>query len=171
MGKLNCRWNEYQCDLIILQITEGNNSAYQVTPSRSTCTIPMSFYFSVNKQLADKERIAAALENTHLLKVVNQCLTVKQWEQELKCTSRKLQRTHSSWIPVFFCQHSTPCTNLFGNPSCKHARKLHQLLHLVLLQVFEKAFFLCKGCRGMKWTIVCKTSVKLLTCGKTWRQS
>ena len=102
MGKLNCRSNEYQCDLIILQITEGNNSAYQVTPSRSTCTIPMSFYFSVNKQLADKERIAAALENTHLLKVVNQCLTVKQWEQELKCTSRKLQRTHSSWIPVFF---------------------------------------------------------------------
>jgi metal-sulfur cluster biosynthetic enzyme len=28
----------------------------------------------VNKQLNDKERVAAALENTHLLKVVNQCL-------------------------------------------------------------------------------------------------
>jgi hypothetical protein len=28
----------------------------------------------VNKQLADKERVAAALENAHLLKVVNQCL-------------------------------------------------------------------------------------------------
>jgi len=32
---------------------------------------------AVNKQLADKERIAAALENVHLLKVINQCLTVK----------------------------------------------------------------------------------------------
>lgn len=29
---------------------------------------------SVNKQLADKERIAAALENTHLIKVINQCI-------------------------------------------------------------------------------------------------
>ncbi|XP_062997606.1 cytosolic iron-sulfur assembly component 2B [Elgaria multicarinata webbii] len=30
--------------------------------------------YAVNKQLADKERVAAALENTHLLEVVNQCL-------------------------------------------------------------------------------------------------
>ncbi|XP_066493542.1 cytosolic iron-sulfur assembly component 2B [Tiliqua scincoides] len=30
---------------------------------------------AVNKQLADKERVAAALENTHLLEVVNQCLS------------------------------------------------------------------------------------------------
>ena len=29
---------------------------------------------AVNKQLADKERVAAALENHHLLEVVNQCL-------------------------------------------------------------------------------------------------
>lgn len=29
---------------------------------------------AVNKQLADKERIAAALENNNLLEVVNQCL-------------------------------------------------------------------------------------------------
>ena len=29
---------------------------------------------AVNKQLADKERVAAALENSHLLSVVNQCL-------------------------------------------------------------------------------------------------
>ncbi|PAA61002.1 hypothetical protein BOX15_Mlig000693g1, partial [Macrostomum lignano] len=29
---------------------------------------------AINKQLADKERVAAALENTHLLAVVNQCL-------------------------------------------------------------------------------------------------
>ncbi|CAH3042580.1 unnamed protein product [Pocillopora meandrina] len=32
---------------------------------------------AVNKQLADKERVAAALENTHLLEVVNQCLTAR----------------------------------------------------------------------------------------------
>ncbi|KAM8799335.1 cytosolic iron-sulfur assembly component 2B [Eudromia elegans] len=30
---------------------------------------------AVNKQLADKERVAAALENSHLLEVVNQCLS------------------------------------------------------------------------------------------------
>ena len=29
---------------------------------------------AINKQLADKERVAAALENNHLLQVVNQCL-------------------------------------------------------------------------------------------------
>ncbi|XP_076449664.1 cytosolic iron-sulfur assembly component 2B-like [Babylonia areolata] len=29
---------------------------------------------AINKQLADKERVAAALENSHLLNVVNQCL-------------------------------------------------------------------------------------------------
>lgn len=33
---------------------------------------------AVNKQLADKERVAAALENSHLLEVVNQCLSVKK---------------------------------------------------------------------------------------------
>ncbi|KAM6430753.1 cytosolic iron-sulfur assembly component 2B isoform 2-T3 [Liasis olivaceus] len=31
--------------------------------------------YAVNKQLADKERVAAALENMHLLQVVNQCLS------------------------------------------------------------------------------------------------
>lgn len=30
---------------------------------------------AVNKQLADKERIAAALENSHLIEVINQCIT------------------------------------------------------------------------------------------------
>ncbi|KNC87409.1 hypothetical protein SARC_00499 [Sphaeroforma arctica JP610] len=30
---------------------------------------------SVNKQVNDKERVAAALENSHLMDVVNQCLT------------------------------------------------------------------------------------------------
>jgi len=33
----------------------------------------------VNKQLADKERVAAALENSHLLEVVNQCLKTKMF--------------------------------------------------------------------------------------------
>eukprot|EP01135_Chromosphaera_perkinsii_P000884 Nk52_evm47s152 gene=Nk52_evmTU47s152 len=32
---------------------------------------------AVNKQLGDKERVAAALENKHLLEVVNQCLCAK----------------------------------------------------------------------------------------------
>ncbi|XP_066911161.1 cytosolic iron-sulfur assembly component 2B-like [Clytia hemisphaerica] len=31
---------------------------------------------AVNKQLADKERVAAALENVHLLNVINQCLAI-----------------------------------------------------------------------------------------------
>ena len=29
---------------------------------------------AVNKQLADKERVAAALENKHLLGIVNKCI-------------------------------------------------------------------------------------------------
>ncbi|OQV25303.1 MIP18 family protein [Hypsibius exemplaris] len=33
---------------------------------------------AVNKQLADKERVAAALENSHLLDVINQCLAVQK---------------------------------------------------------------------------------------------
>ena len=37
----------------------------------------LSPFHPVNKQLADKERVAAALENTHLLEVVNQCLSAR----------------------------------------------------------------------------------------------
>ncbi|XP_003384023.1 PREDICTED: mitotic spindle-associated MMXD complex subunit MIP18-like [Amphimedon queenslandica] len=33
---------------------------------------------AINKQLADKERIAAAIENSHLLNVVHQCLNTKR---------------------------------------------------------------------------------------------
>lgn len=33
---------------------------------------------AVNKQLADKERIAAALENRHLIEVINQCIAYKR---------------------------------------------------------------------------------------------
>jgi len=32
---------------------------------------------AINKQLADKERVAAALENSHLMQVLNQCLAAK----------------------------------------------------------------------------------------------
>ncbi|XP_012269073.2 MIP18 family protein galla-2 [Athalia rosae] len=32
---------------------------------------------AVNKQLADKERVAAALENNHLIEVINQCIAAK----------------------------------------------------------------------------------------------
>ncbi|EDV51334.1 MIP18 family protein galla-2 [Drosophila erecta] len=32
---------------------------------------------AVNKQLADKERVAAALENNHLAEVINQCIAAK----------------------------------------------------------------------------------------------
>jgi len=32
---------------------------------------------AINKQLADKERVAAALENSHLMQVLNQCLAGK----------------------------------------------------------------------------------------------
>jgi hypothetical protein len=37
---------------------------------------------AVNKQLADKERVAAALENAHLLDVVNECLIEPDEEQK-----------------------------------------------------------------------------------------
>lgn len=32
----------------------------------------------VNKQLADKERVAAALENIHLIQVINQCIAPRK---------------------------------------------------------------------------------------------
>jgi hypothetical protein len=37
---------------------------------------------AVNKQLADKERVAAALENANLIEVVNQCLAKKKEEED-----------------------------------------------------------------------------------------
>uniref|UniRef100_A0A1A9X342 MIP18 family-like domain-containing protein n=1 Tax=Glossina brevipalpis TaxID=37001 RepID=A0A1A9X342_9MUSC len=33
---------------------------------------------AVNKQLADKERVAAAMENKHLAEVINQCIALKK---------------------------------------------------------------------------------------------
>lgn len=49
-------------------------------PSRFKVTIKISpgshqSEIAINKQLADKERVAAALENVHLLDVVNKCIS------------------------------------------------------------------------------------------------
>ncbi|KAM8707616.1 hypothetical protein ACLKA7_014706 [Drosophila subpalustris] len=37
--------------------------------------------FAVNKQLADKERVAAALENKHLAEVINQCIASRTYDR------------------------------------------------------------------------------------------
>lgn len=50
------------------------------------------WYIAVNKQLADKERVAAALENSHLLEVVNQCLVSTRKSGWVKCA---LQGEHN----------------------------------------------------------------------------
>ena len=52
---LRCMPERFKIDV---QISEGSHSTEE----------------AVNKQLADKERVAAALENPHLLEVVNQCI-------------------------------------------------------------------------------------------------
>lgn len=54
----------------------------RVLPSRFKVTVSITpgthvSEDAINKQLADKERIAAALENNHLLEVLNQCLTTE----------------------------------------------------------------------------------------------
>ncbi|XP_051157934.1 MIP18 family protein galla-2 [Leptopilina boulardi] len=51
-------------------------------PARFKVTVEItpgthSSEFAINKQLADKERVAAALENNHLLKVINQCIQIE----------------------------------------------------------------------------------------------
>lgn len=38
-------------------------------------------YISVNKQINDKERIAAAMENPNLKEMVENCITEGDWEQ------------------------------------------------------------------------------------------
>lgn len=42
----------------------------EITPGTHTSEV------AVNKQLADKERVAAALENSNLINVINQCISV-----------------------------------------------------------------------------------------------
>ncbi|KAK9886750.1 hypothetical protein WA026_018402 [Henosepilachna vigintioctopunctata] len=43
----------------------------EVTPGTHTAES------AINKQLADKERVAAALENTHLISVINECIPAR----------------------------------------------------------------------------------------------
>lgn len=69
-------------------------------------TLKNFFVFVVNKQLADKERVAAALENSHLIEVVNQCLVTRKWchrhknvsipENGVPCISHYVQSMHFS---------------------------------------------------------------------------
>ena len=82
------------------------------------------FVVVVNKQLADKERVAAAIENTSLLTVLNQCLA--WWFSALPCpvTFRKHLRKLSS-IEAF--QSSLSLRNLprsFCN-FCWHSYRPH----------------------------------------------
>uniref|UniRef100_A0A671LM64 Cytosolic iron-sulfur assembly component 2B n=1 Tax=Sinocyclocheilus anshuiensis TaxID=1608454 RepID=A0A671LM64_9TELE len=46
-------------------------------PDRFKVLLVSSQTHLINKQLADKERVAAALENSQLLEVVNQCLSTR----------------------------------------------------------------------------------------------
>uniref|UniRef100_A0A8C1IXV8 Cytosolic iron-sulfur assembly component 2B n=1 Tax=Cyprinus carpio TaxID=7962 RepID=A0A8C1IXV8_CYPCA len=46
-------------------------------PDRFKVSLVSSQTHLINKQLADKERVAAALENSQLLEVVNQCLSTR----------------------------------------------------------------------------------------------
>lgn len=39
----------------------------------------MWFFFSVNKQVNDKERVAAAMENPNLIKIVENCIKEDEW--------------------------------------------------------------------------------------------
>ena len=55
------------------------------------------FIFLVNKQLADKERVAAALENMHLLNVINQCLAIKKW-MCMEIRSKCVEDEDVSWF-------------------------------------------------------------------------
>lgn len=60
-----------------VRITPGSHSSEAAGERRTDCmprpTDPTVCH-AVNKQLNDKERVAAALENAHLLEVVNRCI-------------------------------------------------------------------------------------------------
>lgn len=65
------------CKCVPMYAKVRSGVGWQGGQSLALILLPHSFFFfhPVNKQLADKERVAAALENTHLLEVVNQCLS------------------------------------------------------------------------------------------------
>ncbi|XP_013193857.2 MIP18 family protein galla-2 [Amyelois transitella] len=60
---------------IRVQLLRALPSRFKVTVSVTEGT-HMSEH-AVNKQLADKERVAAALENNNLVQIINQCVAVK----------------------------------------------------------------------------------------------
>lgn len=55
--------------------------------------------FTVNKQLNDKERVAAALENTKLLGLVNKCIDNTDPERSILTTDEKARL--EAWIERF----------------------------------------------------------------------
>jgi len=66
--------DRYKVDI---EITPGTHSS-EAAGTRSLLSLHFGLviiiHFLVNKQLNDKERVAAALENSSLLTVVNQCI-------------------------------------------------------------------------------------------------
>lgn len=63
---------------IDIQVKEGSHQSEHGGSSSSlsaNTNLELTYESTVNKQLNDKERVAAALENSHLLDVVNQCLS------------------------------------------------------------------------------------------------
>jgi metal-sulfur cluster biosynthetic enzyme len=61
---------------IDVEITPGTHSSEHAGNKNKKSQILCSeiFLILVNKQLNDKERVAAAMENSHLLAVVNKCI-------------------------------------------------------------------------------------------------
>lgn len=65
---------------VTVRITPGSHASEDASEAQlKTLKILeiLTILFPVNKQLADKERVAAALENGQLLELVNQCLALK----------------------------------------------------------------------------------------------
>ncbi|XP_054721297.1 MIP18 family protein galla-2-like [Uloborus diversus] len=71
----------------------------RVMPPRfkiDVCIVPDTHnsYAAINKQLADKERVAAALENVHLAEVINDCILLPE-EQTLPPFVEKVLKEQS----------------------------------------------------------------------------
>jgi hypothetical protein len=67
----------FKVDVNVREGTHQSEKAgkYNLGNERLTILLANIVTFVVNKQLNDKERVAAALENNNLLEVVNQCLS------------------------------------------------------------------------------------------------
>lgn len=65
------------------------------------------YFFLVNKQLADKERIAAALENKYLHRVINDCILFEFPQDLPKSVEKAVTETNKLEQPkVIYIQHS-----------------------------------------------------------------